>query len=213
MILAIIQARMSSTRLPGKSMMPICGKPMLQWVIEAAQKAKQVDKVIVATSNRPEDKQIIDFAGSHAGVFTGDLEDVLDRYHQAALAYKPTHIVRLTSDCPMSQPEIIDDVVKEHLLRGYDYTSNRPWFPSGLDVEVFSFDTLLKAGKLATEPHEREHVTPYMKKKHFRRGEYRKYEQWYEENYGRAEEKLSVDTLEDYWKIKTVMEGLCYDEI
>ncbi len=201
MILAIIQARMSSTRLPRKSMMPICGKPMLQWVIEAAQSTEMVDKVVVAISNKPEDEYIADFAVNYADVFPGDLEDVLNRFYRASLFYKPRHIVRLTADCPMSEPGIMDEVIKEHLSHGYDYTSNRPWFPSGLDVEVFSFDTLLRAAKLATSPHDREHVTPFMKSGLFKWGGYRNYE-------GDKDAKLSVDTLDDFKRVEKEMRNI-----
>ena len=163
MILGIIQARMSSIRLPGKSLMLLHGKPLLQWVIEAAQQSKKIDKVIVATSNQIDDKQIVDFASDYVDVFLGDLNNVLNRFYQAALYYKPNHIVRLTADCPLLIPELIDDVINQHMLDGNDYTWNREKWPSGFDVEVFTFDTLCRTYAQATKLYDQEHVTPYIR--------------------------------------------------
>ena len=160
MILAIIQARMSSTRLPGKVLMPIAGKPMIKWVIDAALAAKLVDEAVVATSDRPDDEAIIDYVVEYVDVFPGDIDDVLDRFYQAALCHHPAHIVRLTADCPMSDPAIIDEAVRFHLEGLHDYTRN---CKDGFDVEVFTYEALLHAAKLASMPHQREHVTPYMR--------------------------------------------------
>ena len=201
MILAIIQARMSSQRLPGKVLMDIAGKPMLQWVIEAAMQAKMIDKVVIATSDQPEDKAVTDIATNHVNVFPGDLNDVLGRFYQAALCYMPSHIVRLTGDCPRMKPGIIDTAIRYHLEGDYDYTTNRPNFPSGLDVEVFTMDTLLRAAKLATDPYDREHVTPYMKNRNlFKVGTIIGLE--YE---GHPDDKLSVDTQEELEKARKLM--------
>ena len=204
MILAIIQARMSSTRLPGKVLMPIGGKPILQWVIDAAEQAKLVDETIVATSTKPEDAVIVDhcFNVSQNYCSLGPLEDVLDRFYEAALAFGPLHIVRLTADCPMSDPDIIDDVIRLHLREGIDYTTNSGFkgsYPDGQDVEVFTMNTLTRAAKLATTPHEREHVTPYMKNEAmFRVGRLYCQEP--------TDIKYSVDTREDYERVKEEME-------
>ena len=199
MILAILQARMSSQRLPGKVLMEIAGKPMLQWVIEAAQAAKTVDRVLVATSDSAEDMELFKSVNSLVDVYRGDLNDVLGRFYKAALYYKPSHIVRLTGDCPMMRPEIIDKVVQHHLTYNRDYTTNRPYYPSGLDVEAFTMNTLVKTAKLASDPYDREHVTPYMKERaRFDVGKVAGYER----NPG---EKLSVDTQEELEKVRKLM--------
>lgn len=195
MILAVIQARMSSKRLPGKVLMEINGKPMLQWVIEAAQAAKMVDRVVVATSDRAEDNELFQSINAFVDVYRGSLDDVLGRFYRAALFYKPSHIVRLTGDCPMLKPEIIDATIRRHLEGNYDYTCNFdfPTVPNGngLDVEVFTMDTLLRAAKLATSDYDREHVTPFMRT--FRVGKFVEFE--------RPDSKLSVDTQEEFEKM------------
>jgi spore coat polysaccharide biosynthesis protein SpsF len=166
MILAILQARMSSTRLPGKVLLPLAGTPMLSRQIERIQRSRLIDKLIIATSDRPEDDPVAELWPDS---FRGSLNDVLDRYYRAALPYSPSHVVRLTGDCPLADWEVIDDCI--HFANGYDYVSNtvRPTFPDGLDVEVFTFDALQKAWFEASEPYDLEHVTPYMRR-HFKTG-------------------------------------------
>ena len=159
MILAIIQARMSSTRLPGKVLKDLAGRPMLQWVIDAAVDSKLIDHVIVATSDDESDDPICEYLKE--GYFRGSLYDVLDRFYQAAIisSIHPTHIVRLTADCPLLISEVIDEVIKVYLDRNLDYIINDI---DGLDVEVFPYVELLRAHKLATSDYEREHVTPFI---------------------------------------------------
>jgi len=166
MVLAIIQARMSSTRLPGKVLMPIHGKPMLQWVIEAAQGATKVDKVVVATSLDESDLPLVNLSFSKVDIFQGSLTDVLDRYYQAAVGadLSPSDlIVRLTSDCPLLYSKLIDAVITFHKVWKNDYTWNRELWPSGFDVEVFSFAALQKAKAAATSEYDKEHVTTYIR--------------------------------------------------
>lgn len=208
MILCIIQARMSSTRLPGKVLMPIAGKPILQWVIDAARNSKLVDTVVVATSTEPEDDQIADYASTKYVLFhLGKLNDVLDRFYRVALEHKPTHIVRLTADCPMLDSRIIDRTIQCHLMGNYDYTHN-VGFPDGLDVEIFTMQALTRAAKLATEEYDREHVTSFMRNEMlFKVGEYRKLEIKNITKEYRLE-KYSVDTPEDYERIKEEAECL-----
>ncbi len=165
MILAILQARMSSTRLPEKVLKPILGQPMLMRQLERVQRSQKIDKVIVATSMDKSDDPIAKLCQSLAiTCFRGDLNDVLDRYYQAAKLYPADHIVRLTGDCPLSDPTIIDVVIMQHLAGNYDYTSNtlEPTYPDGLDVEVIRSSCLEKAWRKALLPSHREHVTPYI---------------------------------------------------
>lgn len=166
MVLAILQARVSSTRLPGKVLKPILGKPMLTHQIERALRAKRIDRLILATSRDPSDDSLERLCQEmNLPCYRGDLNDVLDRYYQASLLFHPLHVVRLTGDCPLVDPAVIDRVVECYLAGNFDYLSNtlEPTFPDGLDVEIFSFFALKKAWMKAVLPSEREHVTPYIR--------------------------------------------------
>jgi spore coat polysaccharide biosynthesis protein SpsF len=166
-VVAIIQARMGSTRLPGKVLNDLAGQPLLARVIERARRAKTLDNVVVATTEQTVDDIIIRLCEERGWPhFRGSEEDVLDRYYRTALAFKADVIVRITSDCPLTEPEIIDRVVNE-LLSGYpetEYVSNNitRTFPLGLDVEAMSFKALEKAWREDSNPAWREHVTLYM---------------------------------------------------
>ena len=166
--IAIIQARMSSSRLPGKVLLDIAGEPMLARVIERAKRAKLVDKVIVATTTDPSDDPVSEFCAERGYNFTrGSLNDVLDRYYQAAKEYEAKTIVRLTADCPVLDADIVDLTI-EQLKDDVDFVANRlpppmgRTFPIGLDTEVCTFAALEYAWKNATEKHQREHVMPYL---------------------------------------------------
>jgi spore coat polysaccharide biosynthesis protein SpsF len=168
-IVAIIQARMGSTRLPGKVMKDIQGKPMLWYVVERTRKAKIVNQVVVATTNDPSDDPIISFCKAQGySSYRGSIQDVLDRYYQAAKANHADIIVRITSDCPLVDPGLIEITVNALLEKNVDFAANRlppPFtrtFPIGLDVEVCTFAALEKAWHEATKQHEREHVMPYL---------------------------------------------------
>ncbi|MDD5250754.1 MAG: glycosyltransferase family protein [Rhodocyclaceae bacterium] len=179
-ILAILQARTSSSRLPGKVLAPILGKPMLARQIERIRRTTLIDALMVATSEHASDDPIETLCAD-IGVtcVRGSLNDVLDRYYRAAcsLANRPEHVVRLTGDCPLTDPEVIDATIRFHLAGGYDYTSNclEPTFPHGLDVEVMRFAALEQAWKDATLASEHEHVTLFLYKnpERFRIGIYR----------------------------------------
>lgn len=165
MILGILQARVSSTRLPGKVLKEILGVPMIVRQVERVRRSALVDRFVLATSTDASDDPLEQLCLEN-GVpcFRGSLEDVLDRFYQAAAKYKPDHVVRLTGDCPLADPDLIDEVIDFHLKGGFDYTSNalEPSFPDGLDVEVFRFSCLEKAWREAKRPSQREHVTLYM---------------------------------------------------
>lgn len=163
--IAIIQARISSTRLPGKVLADIGGKPMLWYVVRRAQAAKRLDQVVVATSNEASDDQIAEFcAATPVECYRGSEGDVLDRYHQAAQRFNADVIVRLTADCPLLDPEVIDKVVAGFYQGQFAYVSNtvRRTYPDGLDTEVFSREALERAWREAGLLSEREHVTPYI---------------------------------------------------
>ena len=161
----VIQARMGSSRLPGKVMMPLAGKPVLEHVVRRCQKARLVERVIVATTIDPKDLVVVNFLnGLGSNVFCGSVDDVLDRYYQVARLFDLRHIVRITADCPMIDPDVIDHVISGYFASRVDYASNtlQLTYPNGLDVEVFSFDVLQEAWQKAVLLSEREHVTPYI---------------------------------------------------
>ena len=160
----IIQARMGSTRLPGKILKPLLGSPMLARMLERVKRAKKLDAVVVATTNKPEDDATAELA-QRCGVqvFRGDEHDVLDRFYKAAKETGAGVVVRLTGDCPLHDPAVIDEVIGHFLNSKVDYTHSPANYPEGLDTEVFSFEALERAWKEAKLPSEREHVTPYIR--------------------------------------------------
>jgi glutamate-1-semialdehyde 2,1-aminomutase/spore coat polysaccharide biosynthesis protein SpsF len=166
MTTAIIQARMGSTRLPNKTLMKIEGRPLLWHLLERIKKTKLVDRTVIATTHNPRDKSIMDFAKKYdVKVVRGNEDDVLDRTYRVAKEDKADTIVRVTPDCPLACPQIIDKVISEYLKGGYDYVTNTLLltYPDGCDVEVFSFNALEEAWKKCKDPVGREHVTPYMR--------------------------------------------------
>jgi spore coat polysaccharide biosynthesis protein SpsF len=162
---AIIQTRMGSTRLPGKVLLDIGGRSMLARVIRRVRRAHTLDEVVVATTICSRDDAIIqECQRLKIPVFRGSEDDVLDRYYCAANEHYAEVIVRITSDCPMIDPDVIDHVVLTFFRKKPDYASNglSRTYPRGLDTEVMSLDALKKAWKHATLPYQRAHVTPYI---------------------------------------------------
>jgi|TARA_B100001964_G_scaffold244307_1_gene325247 spore coat polysaccharide biosynthesis protein SpsF (cytidylyltransferase family) len=164
-----VQARMASTRLSSKVLLDIAiaGRPMLWYVVRRAQRATTVQQVVVATSDQPANDAVANFCIDHAiDCFRGSEDDVLDRYYRAARYFGAGTIVRITGDCPLIDPEIIDKVVGVYQDGGYDYVSNTlpSTYPDGLDTEVFSVAALECAWRDAKWRSEREHVTPYFRK-------------------------------------------------
>jgi len=205
-VAVIVQARMDSTRLPGKTMMDIVGKPMLAHVVERLERVKAIQEIIVATSTRDSNETIIRFAvGYGVSIFVGSEEDVLDRYYKTAREYKAGVIVRITADCALIDPQVVENIVHYFLGNDYDYVSNtlKRTFPDGLDVEVFSYSALEKAWKEARLASEREHVTPYIWK-HPSRFELANVEN--EENYSQL--RWVVDKEEDLEFVRQVYEHL-----
>lgn len=165
MIAAVLQARMSSARLPGKVLKPILGQPMICRQLERIRQAKHLDSIIVATSEQASDDPIVAAVDAlDIGCFRGSLDDVLDRFYRAAASNRADHIVRLTGDCPLVDAQIVDEVIEKHLSEGRDYTSNflERRYPDGIDVEVFTFQALEQAWQEAELTTDREHVTPFI---------------------------------------------------
>lgn len=164
-VLCILQARMSSTRLPGKVLMPILGEAMLARQIERIRRARLVQGLTVATSNEASEQPIAEICASlSVDCYRGSLRDVLDRFCGAAEPHHPLHVLRLTGDCPLTDPGLLDALVELHLAGEYDYSSNvhERTYPDGLDAEIFRHVLLERARREAHTPFEREHVTPWL---------------------------------------------------
>lgn len=165
-ILGILQARMSSSRLPGKVLLPILGEPMLVRHLERLSRCRRLDHLVVATTTDISDDALAAVCeGRSVACFRGSLSDVLDRFVRAARPYRPDVVVRLTGDCPLADPVLIDEVIDFFETGGYDYASNcvPATFPDGLDVEVMRFTALEEAAFEALLPSHREHVTPFLR--------------------------------------------------
>lgn len=167
-IICIIQARVGSSRLPNKIFLDLAGRPVLSRVLDRVQKSKLITKVVVAAPDSAANDVIQDFITANhpdVGLFRGSEEDVLSRYLGAAQKYQADVVIRITSDCPLIDPDVIDKVIADFLKAGADYAANvigRRTYPRGLDVEVFSLATLKKLDQLAKLAEDREHVTLYL---------------------------------------------------
>jgi spore coat polysaccharide biosynthesis protein SpsF len=209
-MLTILQARMSSTRFPGKVLAPLAGAPMLQRQIERARRARRIGRLVVATSSDLSDDPI-EVLCLELGVacHRGPLDDVLARFQGAMKRFGPTdHVVRLTGDCPLADWDVIDATIQRHLEAGADYTSNTLTltFPKGQDVEVMKAEHLATAAREAADPFEREHVTPFL---------YRHPERFRLANFERDEPapdlRWTVDTPEDFAFVSRVYAALYPD--
>ncbi|MFV0440863.1 MAG: cytidylyltransferase domain-containing protein [Lachnospirales bacterium] len=208
---AIIQARVGSTRLPEKVLKNICGKSVLDHVITRVRQSKYIDEIIIATTILDRDIAIINEA-EKIGVksFCGSEDDVLSRYYLAAKENSLDVIVRITSDCPLIDSKVIDEVVKTYLDNKYDIVTNagsdlsQRTYPRGLDTEVFSFEALENAYKNAVEKYQREHVTPYIY-------ENAKEVFYYKNSTDYSKYRWTLDTEEDFEVISKIYENL-YDD-
>lgn len=213
MNLVIIQARMSSTRLPKKVMLDLNGEPVLKYVHDRVSASKNIDKVIVATSVSESDVRIVQYCEANGiECFTGSENDVLDRFYQAAAHEGLTgddNVVRITADCPFLDPSILDIVIAQHFDEKNDYTSNiyPPTYPDGMDVEIFRFEILANAWKNASLDSEREHVTQYIVK---RREAFKIGNHSYIEDLSAI--RLTLDEKEDYDLINTIYNAFGYNK-
>jgi len=205
MLAAIIQARMGSTRLPGKTLAEIGGRPLLNLLVQRVKQTPRVEEVIIATTTETRDDVLVRWA-ENQGIpcFRGSENDVLDRIYQAAKKYSVDHIARVTPDCPLIDHEVLDRVIEAYQSGNYDYVSNviSNTYPDGLDVEVFSFATLEKAWQEAKLPSEREHVTAFIRKSN----QFRIFNVESPEDL--SHHKWSVDSEQDLAFVKAVYEGL-----
>jgi glutamate-1-semialdehyde 2,1-aminomutase len=165
-IIAIVQARMGSTRFPKKVMRKIQDYPMIELLFRRLSQSKRIDQIILATSNHDKNQSLLSLVQKLGfSVYKGSENDVLDRYYQAAKSYQADIVIRITGDCPLIDSKLVDDLIDEFMKKGVDYLSNtiNPTYPDGLDTEVFTFAALEKAALEADKPFDREHVTPYLK--------------------------------------------------
>jgi spore coat polysaccharide biosynthesis protein SpsF len=162
---AIVEARMTSSRLPGKILLPILGKPMLELLIERLQMAKLLDQIVVATTQNPTDDVVEHLTHSiNVGCFRGSENDVLDRVLRAAHANEADVIVEITGDCPLIDPTVLDQVIRIYQIKNVDYVSNvlQKTFPHGMETQVFSTAVLEKVAQLTQDPIDHEHVSLYI---------------------------------------------------
>jgi spore coat polysaccharide biosynthesis protein SpsF len=204
-VVCIVQARMGSTRLPGKVLKPILDKPMVSWVMHRLQNCRWIDQVMIATTTNPSDDDLVNLGTrENWPVYRGSEDDVLDRYYQAAKQAGAEHIVRVTSDCPLIDPLVTDHVIAAYLSAAPqpDYASNTQQraYPRGLDTEVFSFAALETAWKTDTSSW-REHVTPYI---YQNPDSFRLQSVTNSEDYSRL--RWTVDTPEDLALVRAVYE-------
>ncbi len=206
-ILAIIQARMGSSRLHRKTLVEIEGVPLLEHVVNRICHSKTINNTIIATTTKSEDKTIISLAEKLGiDVFAGSSRDVLDRYYQSATLFKGKIIVRITADDPFKDPKIIDEIVNYFLMnKKLDYVSNciEPTYPIGIDVEVFKYEALKMAWEKAVSSQDREHVTPYIRRKQnlFNIANYKN-------NENLSHLRWTIDTAEDLKMAKEVYRKL-----
>ncbi|MFG6150048.1 cytidylyltransferase domain-containing protein [Halobacillus sp. B23F22_1] len=205
-VAAIIQARMGSTRLPGKVLKQVLGKPLLGFQIERMQRSKKIDELILATTTEPADDALWSFANEHSiSAFRGSEKDVLGRYYEAASYHKADVVIRLTSDCPLIDPVVIDEVIDAyfHQQGACRYVSNTlaRTYPRGMDTEVFSYRALKRCHDNARSESEREHVTSYI---HHHKDEFSIYNVKLEQD--ESHHRWTVDTAEDYQLIKRILE-------
>ena len=204
----IVQARMTSTRLPGKVMKRVLGKPLLEYQLERLQRVKLADEIVIATTTNQTDEPIVELCNSlSVACFRGSEDDVLSRYYGAATAHKADLVVLVTSDCPLIDPQVIDTVI-DYCLQNqshYDYVSNslERTYPRGMDTEVFSFSTLQQAFGEATAQPDREHVTPFIYRQPAR---YRLGHVIYSEDC--SHHRWTVDTPEDFELIQKIIEAI-----
>ncbi|MBK4730643.1 glycosyltransferase family protein [Oxynema sp. CENA135] len=203
---------MTSTRLPGKVLKQVLGKPLLEYQIERLRRVKLADEIVIATTTNQTDDPIVNLCDRlSVAYFRGSEQDVLERYYQAATAHKADVVIRVTSDCPLIDPQVINQVIDYYLQSqsNYDYVSNsiKRTYPRGMDTEVFSYSVLEQAFLEATAQPDREHVTPFIYRQPQR---YRLGHVTYSEDC--SHHRWTVDTPEDFELIKKIIETVYPNE-
>ena len=206
--LAIVQARMSSKRLPGKVIKTVEGEPLIIFLLKRLLHSKKIDQIVLVTSNEKSDDQLSDLVIKNGfKVFRGSLNNVLSRFHDCALFYKAKSIIRITGDCPLIDPFIVDELISEFEKGDWDYLTNcsdelNLSVPDGFDAEVFKSSGLIKANKFAKLASELEHVTPWLKTKEANL-------KWrhYVHNPRRKFFRVTLDYMEDFEVIKMIIKN------
>ncbi|HTO74085.1 MAG TPA: glycosyltransferase family protein [Gemmatimonadales bacterium] len=207
-IVATIEARMTSSRLPGKVLRPVLGRPLLSHMIERLRRSWQLDQVVVATTHNETDDPIAELAaGLGVGCFRGSEDDVLSRVLGAAQAHDADLIVETTGDCPLIDPEVVDQMIATFLSNKVDYCANvlKPTYPRGMDVQVFPTEVLARVEQLTTDPADREHVSLYI---YEHPGQFRLLNVSSGLREADAEHRLTVDTAADLALVEQVFERL-----
>jgi spore coat polysaccharide biosynthesis protein SpsF len=218
-VVAIIQARMGSTRLPGKVMLPLADEHVITHDVRRVQSAEHVTKTAVATSKRTADDIVTRYASrAGADVFRGSESDVLGRIYDTSRSANADVVVRITGDCPLIDPEMIDTSVREVTEGGAQYAANifERTFPRGLDVEAFTFESFEQVHEEATEPHHREHVTPYYReqKDMFSSKNVTSENVFDDPQFQNREDlRLTLDEADDYEVLRTIYENIPFDDI
>lgn len=201
---AIIQARMGSTRLPGKILKDLLGKTILQHVVERIQQVNNIDQIVVATTTLEQDDAVVhEMLKLGIKCFRGSENDVLERYYLAAKENKADIVVRITSDCPLIDSKVTNDVIRFFKEQKYDIVTNacsdlsQRTYPRGLDTEVFTFNELEKAYQYADRQYQREHVTPYIYENSSRI-------YYYKNKFDYSQHRWTLDTEEDFILIKEI---------
>lgn len=208
MIIAIIQARMGSTRLPGKVLMEVNDRPLLAYQLDRISKSIELDRVVVATSILENDDAIEAFCKDYGiDCYRGSENDVMSRHYECCKQYNPDTVVRMTADCPLIDPNIIDKVVQQFIDDGVNYCGNTvppetSKFPDGSDVEVFSMSALERAHREVKDAHYREHVTfQFWRDESYTSSQYTKVKDW-------SKYRITVDYPEDFEVVKYVLNEL-----
>lgn len=211
----ITQARVGSSRLPRKVLKTIDGKSLLEIHLERIKRSKLADRVIVATTTEPEAHEIVKIAeASGLTAYRGSIDDVLDRFYQTAAAAPPHYVVRLTSDCPLLDPDLIDAVILAAVEGNYDYVANifEEDFPDGQDIEVFTYAALKTAWEQAKLTSEREHVTPFIRK----HSDYNEGTLFKARHYGLSTKyahiRMTVDEADDFTMLERLVRELGIEE-
>lgn len=211
-VVCLVQARVGSTRLPGKILKEICGKTILHHEIDRLKKCKEIDEIVIATTDKEDDDKIVNEAKKlSVKYFRGSENDVLSRFYYAAKENNADIIVRVTSDCPCIDFEILDKMLiyfkDKYKEKQVDYLSNtiKRTYPRGYDIEIFTFSALEKSYINAKKEYEREHVTPYIydKTNNFLKLSFENKEDY-------SEYRVTLDTIEDFIVIKNIFENLYY---
>src|SRR5689334_21618443 len=206
-VVATIEARMTSSRLPGKVLLPANGKPLLELMVERLRRCKHLDEIVIATTEDPSSDPLQQLAERLGiGCFRGSEDDVLARVLGAAQAYDADVIVELTGDCPLIDPAVVDQVIERYQEGGSDYTANllEKSYPLGFAVQVFPTKVLAEVATLTDDPADREHVSLYI----YEHPERYRLKSVVSDHPESAELRLTVDTPEDYDLVKTVFEEL-----